>query len=435
MDRQGAGVRGNLSAAPTAWGSDQMQARIRRRYRQERNFKAMGILALMIAAGFLVFLMVTVIGSGWNSFRQTQVLVPVTFEAERLGITPEQARADPRALSRANFQGVLSDSVERRFGDDAALVSDGAWLALRKAVEADPALIGTTKEMWLIATSNIDQLSKRQIDLDADETNRPVNDVEIAAWGRLKAEGKLRTVLNMTFLTSADSVDPELAGIWGALKGSFLTLVVTLAISFPVGVLAAIYLEEFAAKNRWTDIVEVSINNLAAVPSIIFGLLGLSVFLNTMNMPRSAPVVGGLTLALMTLPVIVIASRAAIKAVPPSIRDAALGIGASRVQVVFHHVLPLALPGMLTGTILGMARALGETAPLLMIGMRAFLTSVPQGLTQPATALPVQIFIWSDNVSRGFVEKTSGAIIVLLVFLLTINSLAIYLRNRFEVRW
>ena len=212
-------------------------------------------------------------------------------------------------------------------------------------------------------------------------------------------------------------------------------MVVTLAIAFPVGVLSGVYLEEFAPKNRWTDLIEVSINNLAAVPSIIFGLLGLAVFLNTLDMPRSAPLVGGLTLALMTLPVIVIAGRAAIKAVPPSIRDAALGVGASRVQVVFHHVLPLALPGIMTGTIIGMARALGETAPLLMIGMRAFLTDTPGGLTEPATALPVQVFLWSDQVARGFVEKTSGAIIVLLVFLLLMNSLAIYLRNRFEVRW
>jgi phosphate transport system permease protein len=412
-----------------------MQARIRKRYRQERVFKGLGVLALSVAAGFLVFLLVTVIASGWNSFRQTQLLVPVTFDAARLGMTAEQAKADPRALGRANFQGVLTDSVERSFGDDAELVSDGAWLALRRKVEADPSVIGTTVPMWLIATSSMDQLAKGNIDLDAAEGDRPVSDAEIAAWRVLDEGGKLRTVLNRTFLGGADSVDPELAGIWGALKGSFLMLVVTLAISFPIGVLTAIYLEEFAAKNRWTDIIEVSINNLAAVPSIIFGLLGLAVFLNVLNMPRSAPVVGGLTLALMTLPVIVIAGRAAIKAVPPSIRDAALGIGASPVQVVFHHVLPLALPGMLTGTILGMARALGETAPLLMIGMRAFLTSVPQGLTQPATALPVQIFIWSDNVSRGFVEKTSGAIIVLLVFLLTINSLAIYLRQKFEVRW
>lgn len=429
----GAPPRG--SVVPTAWASPKMQARIRRRYRQERGFKALGMAALALAVGFLVFLMVTVISSGWTSFVQAQVQVPVTFDPARLGVTAAQAKADPTLLRRANFQGVMQDSVERAHGAGTELVSDGAWLALREAVEDDPSLIGTTKDFWLISTSNIDQLAKGRIDLDAAEADRPVSDAEIAAWKKLDASGGLRTSLNRTFLGGADSVDPELAGIWGALKGSFLTLVVTLLISFPVGVLAAIYLEEFAVKNRWTDIIEVSINNLAAVPSIIFGLLGLAVFLNVMNMPRSAPVVGGLTLALMTLPVIVIASRAAITAVPPSIRDAALGIGASRVQVVFHHVLPLALPGMLTGTILGMARALGETAPLLMIGMRAFLTSVPQGLTQPATALPVQIFIWSDNVSRGFVEKTSGAIIVLLVFLLAINSLAIYLRNKFEVRW
>lgn len=421
--------------APTAWNSPEMQARIRRRYRSERIFRALGIGALALAAGFLLFLLATVISAGWTSFLQTQVKVPVLVSAERLGVTAAEAKADPRLLARANFQGVTQDAVDKALGDDVPLVSEGAWLALREAVQADPSIIGTTKDMWLIASSNVDQLAKGRIDLDADEGDRPVNDLEIAAWQNLKAEGKLRTVLNHSFLTGADSVDPELAGVWGALKGSFLTLVVTLLISFPIGVLAAIYLEEFAAKNRWTDIIEVSINNLAAVPSIIFGLLGLAVFLNVMNMPRSAPLVGGLTLALMTLPVIVIASRAAIKAVPPSIRDAALGIGASRVQVVFHHVLPLALPGMLTGTILGMARALGETAPLLMIGMRAFLTSVPQGLAQPATVLPVQIFIWSDNVSRGFVEKTSGAIIVLMVFLLTINSLAIYFRNRFEVRW
>ena len=423
------------AVTPTAWASPQMQARIRRRYRQERLFKLTGMGALALAAGFLVFLMASIVSSGWTSFLQAEVSVPVVLDPARLGVTAAQAKVNPALLRRANFQGVLADSVAKAHGDEVEIVSDGAWLALRKAVEADPGLIGRTVPMWVIATSNLDQLAKGRIDLGADEGDRPVTDAEIAAWKRLEAKGGIRTVLNTTFLTGADSVDPELAGVWGALKGSFLTLIVTLLISFPVGVLAAIYLEEFAPKNRWTDIIEVSINNLAAVPSIIFGLLGLAVFLNTMNMPRSAPIVGGLTLALMTLPVIVIASRAAIKAVPPSIRDAALGVGASRVQVVFHHVLPLALPGMLTGTILGMARALGETAPLLMIGMRAFLTSVPQGFTQPATALPVQIFIWSDNVSRGFVEKTSGAIIVLLLFLLLINSLAIYLRNRFEVRW
>jgi len=241
--------------------------------------------------------------------------------------------------------------------------------------------------------------------------------------------------LSLDFLGGSDSTDPATAGVWGALKGSLLTILVTMALAFPVGVLAALYLEEFAPRNRWTDIIEVSINNLAAVPSIIFGLLGLAVFLNFMHLPRSAPLVGGLTLALMTMPVIVIAGRNAIKSVPPSIRDAALGVGASKMQVVFHHVLPLALPGILTGTIIGLARALGETAPLLMIGMRAFIASPPGGITDPSSVLPVQIFLWSDEVSRGFVEKTSAAIIVLLVFMLLMNGLAIYLRNKFERRW
>ena len=241
--------------------------------------------------------------------------------------------------------------------------------------------------------------------------------------------------LSLDFLTLSDSTDPATAGVWGALKGSLLTILVTMAIAFPIGVLSALYLEEFAPRNRWTDMIEVSINNLAAVPSIIFGLLGLAVFLNFMHLPRSAPLVGGLTLALMTMPVIVIAGRNAIKSVPPSIRDAALGVGASKMQVVFHHVLPLALPGILTGTIIGMARALGETAPLLMIGMRAFIASPPQGITDPSSVLPVQIFLWSDEVDSAFVEKTSAAIIVLLVFMLLMNGLAIYLRNKFERRW
>jgi len=256
-----------------------------------------------------------------------------------------------------------------------------------------------------------------------------------ALVARLRAQGVLGRHLNFAFLTDADSTDPTRIGIWGAFLGSLLTLVVTLALAFPIGVLSALYLEEYAPRNRWTDLIEVSINNLAAVPSIIFGLLGLAVFLGTFGLPRSAPIVGGLSLALMTMPVIVIAGRNAIKAVPPSIRDGALAIGASPVQVVFHHVLPLALPGILTGTIIGMARALGETAPLLMIGMRAFIAAPPSGLTSPATVLPVQIFLWSDQVDRGFVEKTSAAIIVLLAFLLAMNGLAIYLRNRFETRW
>ena len=241
--------------------------------------------------------------------------------------------------------------------------------------------------------------------------------------------------IDWDFLSGSDSTNPDLAGVWGATKGSMLTMAVTLALSFPLGVLAAIYLEEFAPRNRWIEIVEVSVNNLAAVPSIIFGLLGLAVFINTMHLPRSSPLVGGMTLALMTMPVIVISGRNAVQAVPPSIRDAALAVGASPVQTVFHHVLPLALPGILTGTIIGMARALGETAPLLMIGMRAFVATPAEGVTDPSSVLPMQIFLWSDEINQGFVQNTSAAIIVLLVFLLAMNGLAIYLRNRFEVRW
>ncbi|MFM5894608.1 MAG: phosphate ABC transporter permease PstA [Novosphingobium sp.] len=241
--------------------------------------------------------------------------------------------------------------------------------------------------------------------------------------------------LDWSFLTASDATDPTKVGIWGALKGSMMTMAVTLALAFPVGVFAAVYLEEFAPKNRWTELIEVSINNLAAVPSIIFGLLGLAVFLGIFPYWRSAPLIGGMTLALMTMPVIVISGRNAIKAVPPSIRDAALAVGASPVQTVFHHVLPLALPGILTGTIIGMARALGETAPLLMIGMKAFVATPPAGFTSPSSVLPVQIFLWSDEIDRGFVERTSAAIIVLLAFLLVMNGVAIYLRNRFENRW
>ncbi len=289
---------------------------------------------------------------------------------------------------------------------------------------ADPTILTRKVTLTLPASSGIDLAVKS----DGSAENE-------AAAARLKQAGLISTGFNSGFLTSSDGTDPTMVGIWGALKGSLLTMAITLALSFPIGVFTALYLEEYATRNRWTDLIEVSINNLAAVPSIIFGLLGLSIFLNLMHLPRSAPLVGGITLALMTMPVIVIAGRNAIKAVPPSIRDAALGIGASPVQVVFHHVLPLALPGILTGTIIGMARALGETAPLLMIGMRAFVAQPPGGFTDPSSVLPVQIFLWSDEVGRGFVEKTSAAIIVLLLFLLTMNSIAIYLRNKFEKKW
>jgi phosphate transport system permease protein len=306
---------------------------------------------------------------------------------------------------------------------------------LRDAVLSDPELVGTRQRVVVPASSTVDMLTKGEVDRDLDAAQRPLSDRQLQWVDQLEERGNLQMKFNTGFFTNGDSRDPEMAGIKGALMGSFYMLIVTIALSFPLGVAAAIYLEEFAPKNRWSDLIEVNINNLAAVPSIVFGLLGLAVFINWFGMPRSAPLVGGFVLALLTLPVIIIAARASIKAVPPSIREAAFGIGASRMQVVFHHVVPLALPGMLTGAIIGMSRALGETAPLLMIGMVAFIVDVPAGFSDPATALPVQIFLWADSPERAFAERTSAAIIVLLGFLLLMNLAAIILRKRVDRQW
>ncbi len=417
----------SVDRAPTDWRSPAMQRRIRRRYAGERRFRWLGLAAVSLSGAFLAFLLVTMLASGLGGFSRTEVRLPLDMPAMALDVRPEQlsrAGAD-LALAGAGLQNAVGVAAVQAFGPDGdRVISDSAWVTVREAIKADPTLLSRRTVIAVPAAPGIHEA--------ATGTAKPEDE---AAAARLKAANALTTGFNWTFLTGADSTDPTAAGIWGALKGSLLTMLVTLGLAFPVGVLSAIYLEEYAPRNRWTDLIEVSINNLAAVPSIIFGLLGLAVFLGTFTMPRSAPIVGGLTLALMIMPVIVIAGRNAIKAVPPSIRDAALAVGASRVQVVFHHVLPLALPGILTGTIIGMARALGETAPLLMIGMRAFIATPPDKLTDAATVLPVQIFLWSDQVSRGFIEKTSAAIIVLLVFLLAMNALAIYLRNRFETRW
>ncbi|MGZ8282463.1 MAG: phosphate ABC transporter permease PstA [Allosphingosinicella sp.] len=416
-----------VAPIPTDWNGPEMRRRIRRRYAAERRFRLLGLAAILLSAGFLAFLLVTMLAKGVGGFTRTEVRLDVNFANSSLFIDPAAVRgfgAD-QALANADFDRVLNEAAVAQFGEGGAgLFSEGAWLRIRDAVRDDPSILGRTASLWLPASTAIDMAAKSRGEPAAERIQQGLADA-----------GRLRTGINWVFLKGADSTDPSQVGIWGAFKGSLLTMIVTLMIAFPIGVLSAVYLEEYAPRNRWTDMIEVSINNLAAVPSIIFGLLGLAIFLNFMHLPRSAPLVGGLTLALMTMPVIVIAGRNAIKSVPPSIRDAALGIGASRIQVVFHHVLPLALPGILTGTIIGMARALGETAPLLMIGMRAFVATPPGGFTDPASVLPVQIFLWSDEVSRGFVEKTSAAIIVLLVFLLAMNGLAIYLRNKFERRW
>jgi phosphate transport system permease protein len=413
---------------PTDWRSDAMQRRIRRRYNSERNFRLLGLFAVLLSAGFLAFLIISMAWNGARGFTRSTVAVPFDFPALAIPLSPAALKGggDVDALFiAADLPSAVTRATEAVFGPKgSAAVSDSGWLALRTAIRKDPTILNGKAVIEIPASQ---ALGIAEIG-EGDPAMQ-------ALYRDLKAKGVVSRGFNFAFLTDSDATDSTQAGIWGALKGSLLTMFVTLILAFPIGVLSAIYLEEYAPHNRWTDLIEVSINNLAAVPSIIFGLLGLAVFLNTFNLPRSAPLVGGLTLALMTMPVIVIAGRNAIKAVPPSIRDAALGVGASPIQVVFHHVLPLALPGILTGTIIGMARALGETAPLLMIGMRAFVATPAGGITDPSSVLPVQIFLWSDEISRGFIEKTSAAIIVLLVFLLAMNGVAIYLRNRFETRW
>ena len=415
-----------------------VEAGLRQRHRKEALFRLFGFLATAVGVLFLAVFFFSLFAKGASAFKQTFVELDIEFSRELL------APGGELDLKYADFDGLVrnalwqvfpevTDRTERR--ELSRLVSAAAGFQLRDAISQSPDLLGMELSVWVPASADVDMFIKGDIDRELDEAQRPLSDRQIEWIARLDAAGNLKSSFNTAFFVNGDSREPELAGIKGALMGSFYMLIVTIALSFPLGVAAAVYLEEFATKNRWADLIEVNINNLAAVPSIVFGLLGLAVFINWAGMPRSAPLVGGLVLALLTLPVIIIASRAAIKAVPPSIREAAFGIGASRMQVVFHHVLPLALPGMLTGAIIGMSRALGETAPLLMIGMVAFIVDVPSGFTDPATALPVQIFLWADSPERAFAERTSAAIIVLLAFLLVMNLAAIIMRKRFGRQW
>ncbi|MBL8657733.1 MAG: phosphate ABC transporter permease PstA [Altererythrobacter sp.] len=413
--------------AATLARSDAFARRLKKRYSAERRFKALGLGAVVFSVAVLVFLLGTMLWNGVGGFQRVEAAVPIGLAAS--GLSADSAvLAQPGAVQGLEAQGlpaIVAASAEQALGaEGAAAVDPEAWRDVAARLIADPSL-ASRSAVFHLPTDGA---------LAAGFEGEGRTEMRALAQ-RLVAEGKLSKNFDAGFLTRSDATSAQHAGVWGALKGSMLTMLVTLLLAFPIGVLAALYLEEYAPRNRWTDVIEVSINNLAAVPSIIFGLLGLAVFLALFPNLRSAPLIGGMTLALMTMPVIVISGRNAIKAVPPSIRDGALAIGASPVQVVFHHVLPLALPGILTGTIIGMARALGETAPLLMIGMRAFIAAPPEGFTSPASVLPVQIFLWSDEVDRGFVERTSAAIVVLLLFLLAMNGLAIYLRNRFEKKW
>ncbi|WP_456416292.1 phosphate ABC transporter permease PstA [Thiolapillus sp.] len=410
------------------------QSLIKRRKRN-RRFRMLGLAAVMLGMLFLGMMFFSIISKGYSAFVLTEIQLEIYFDAEI--VDPEGARS-PEALAAAAYGKLVKNALRKAFPQVKKrkekrklyrLVSTGAEQQLRELVQKDPGIIGTRQKLWLTADDDVDQYYKHG------ENQSRLKAQQLAWLAQLRARDALRTSFNTNFFSAGDSREPELAGIRGAVVGSFFVILITLGLSLPLGVAAAIYLEEFAPRNRWTDFVEININNLAAVPSIVFGLLGLAVYINFFELPRSAPLVGGLVLTLMTLPTIIIASRAALKSVPPSIREAALGMGASKMQMVFHHVLPLAMPGMLTGAIIGLAQALGETAPLLMIGMVAFIVDVPASITDPATVLPVQIYLWADSPERAFTEKTSAAIMVLLAFLVLMNLFAIWLRRKFERRW
>jgi len=414
---------------------DIVQKGLARRYGKEKRFKRYGLAAIIFSLACLATLFISIFGNGYTAFQQTFIELEIFLDPSEL---------NQNNLNTADYQGIVKLSLRNMFPQAKdrkdkkklySMVSSGAAYNLMAFVKKDPDQIGRTIHLWVPADDDVDMLMKGHIKRNVPEIDRRLNDLQLSWIDALESSKKIKKQFNTTFFTAGDSREPELAGIWGATCGSFYTLVITLLLSFPMGVATAIYLEEFAPKNRFTDVIEVNINNLAAVPSIVFGLLGLAVFLNFFELPRSAPLVGGLVLTLMTLPTIIIASRASLKSVPPSVREAALGIGASKTQMVIHHVLPLAMPGMLTGTIIGMAQALGETAPLLMIGMVAFIVDIPGGFTDPSTVLPVQIFLWADSPERAFLEKTSAAIMVLLVFLVAMNAVAVFLRKKFERRW
>ena len=411
------------------------RARLRnRRNAADLRLRAYGVAAISAAVGLLGILLFTIVIGGYPAFIQTHIRVDFAIPAD----------VDPADPASANWRAVVADGLDnllpgvegtaevRALGQ---LLTNNTQFFVRNAVIANPGLIGQTLTLEVPASDEFDQLNKGTVRRDTPEENRRVSDQQIAWFDQLVADGRVSAPFNWALFTNPDSRFPEIAGLLNGMVGSIYVVLICFLVSFPMGIGAAIYLEEFAPKNRWTDIIEVNINNLAAVPSIVFGLLGLAVFIQIFGIPRSAPLAGGLVIALMSLPTLIIVTRNALKAVPPSIREAAYGMGASPQQVIFHHVLPLALPGILTGTIIAMAAALGETAPLLLIGMNAFITSPPGGILEASTTLPTQIYIWADSPERGFVARTSAGIMVLLGFLLVMNAVAIFLRQRLERRW
>ena len=415
---------------------------LKKRHAASRRLKTYGIMAIVTAISFLAILLTTIISNGYTAIQQTELQIALTIPAEKL--QNGEGAIDPVKARNFNWNGLIKKAFRAEFPDVTAMLdkralseilSKNAGYDLRRQIEAKGVIPTGGTKLWIKTSDDVDMLMKGRLDRNLDESQRRLSDQQIGWIDKLVADDRIRLVFNDTFFTAADSREPESAGVLGATVGSAMALFVTVLLALPLAVMAAVYLEYFAPPGRVTDFIEVNINNLAAVPSIVFGLLGLAVFLGFFGMPRSAPLVGGMVLALMTLPTIIIATRASIRAVPTSIRDAALGLGASRMQAAIDHILPLAAPGILTGTIIGIAQALGETAPLIMIGMVAFIVDVPATLTDPATALPVQIYIWSDSAERAFYERSSLAIMVLLTFLITMNISAVLLRRKFEKKW
>ena len=412
-----------------------------KRVNKEKLFKLYGIAAIFFAMSMLIFLLITISYKGFSAFYETRIKLDIYFNEE---LIDPLGNRESKTLYSADYSKVISQSLFKSLNinkedpkskEISKLVTYNSFLIIRDHVLKNSNIIGETKTFNLIASDDVDQMLKGNIDINLTEENRKITDYQIEAIEKLKSNGNISKVFNKTFFTSSDSREPEVSGILGSMIGSFYCLLVALLISVPLGVSAAIYLQEFAKKNKFTDFIEININNLAAVPSIVFGLLGLSVYINFFGLPRSTPLVGGLVLALMSLPTIVIVTRASLLAVPDTIRDGAMALGASKMQAIFNQVLPLATPGICTGVIISLARALGETAPLLMIGMIAFITDMPTSIMDPATALPAQIFMWADHPERAFVERTSAAILILLSFLIVMNAAAIYIRYKFEKKW
>ena len=426
-----------MSAAPIKARTHRLQSGLKARYAREKRFKLYGVTAIAIAVGFLLLLLGRIIEQGHTAFYAHELTVPVYMDPARID------RAYPQGT---NFQLLVAEQLLARFGiiDDAqgtqatamrTLLSSELKFRAAAMIRENPALIGQTVPVTAPVSDEADLYYKGEITADTPAEQRRVSDQQMVWLDRLKSEGAVQAHFNSALFQNGDSTEPEQAGVLGAVVGSALMLLVTALIAIPIGVGAAVYLEEFSPRNRITDLIEVNINNLAAVPSIVYGLLGVALFINWMNLPRSSPLVGGLVLALMALPTIIIATRSSLKAVPPSIREAALAMGASKTQTVFQHVLPLAMPGVMTGTIISMAHALGETAPLLLIGMVSFVPGIPGGLTEPTGALPSLVYIWENASERAFHERTAAAIMVLLAFMIVMNAAAILLRRRFERRW